>query len=199
LTAHAAFALVAAVLMSLTPVADADLDQWPTAARAKLEQVVEQAPAGSYAVFDADNTVWKNDLEEALLPFLENRGELSPAALDAALRPVPLLPGETLYGYYQRLCAIDDKVCYPWSAQVFAGRSLGDLKRDVDALMAAAGTPIPVSYSEGTVTLSGLRLGGAGVLRYLSRLTTPRDPLYAGFATPPSSSAMRPGCIPGFR
>lgn len=155
MTAHAAFALVAAALMSSTPVAAADLDLWPTAARAKLEQVVEQAPAGSYAVFDADNTVWKNDLEEAFLPFLENRGELSPAALDAVLRPVPLLPGETLYGYYQRLCAIDDKVCYPWIAQVFAGRSLGDLKRDVDALMAAAGTPIPVSYSEQGHVVSG--------------------------------------------
>ena len=36
----------------------------------------------------------------------------------------------------------------------------------------------------GTVKLSGLRLGGAGVVRYLSRMTTPRDPLYAGYRYP---------------
>ena len=32
-----------------------------------------------------------------------------------------------------------------------------------------------------TVKFSGLRLGGAGVARYLSRMTTPRDPCYAGY------------------
>ena len=36
----------------------------------------------------------------------------------------------------------------------------------------------------GTVKLSGVRLGGAGVVRYLSRMTTPRDPLYAGYRYP---------------
>ena len=37
---------------------------------------------------------------------------------------------------------------------------------------------------EGTVKLSGLRLGGARVVRYLSRMTMPRDPLYAGYRYP---------------
>ena len=36
----------------------------------------------------------------------------------------------------------------------------------------------------GTVKLSGLRLGRAGIVRYLSRMTTPRDPLYAGYRYP---------------
>ncbi|WNO53761.1 HAD family hydrolase [Stakelama saccharophila] len=115
--------------------------------RAKIETAIKDAPADSYAVFDADNTIWDNDLEEALLPFLEQRGELSPATLPQSLRPVPLHDGETLYGYYRRLCAIHDKICYPWIAQVFAGRSLSELKRDVDALLARR-KPIPVRYEE---------------------------------------------------
>ncbi|MCW2763740.1 MAG: hypothetical protein JWR85_3941 [Marmoricola sp.] len=106
------------------------------AAPGPVETAIRAAPTGSYAVFDADNTIWNHDLEEALLPFLENRGTLSVATLDPALKPVPLLPGESLYGYYLRLCEIDDKVCYPWIAQVFAGRTLAALKVDVDALMA---------------------------------------------------------------
>ena len=37
---------------------------------------------------------------------------------------------------------------------------------------------------KGTVKLSGLRLGGVRVVVYLSRMTTPRDPLYAGYRFP---------------
>lgn len=149
-------AVALAGLLSLSgPAVAAGLDLWPAGARETIEQAVAHAPAGSYAVFDADNTIWKNDLEEALLPFLENQGVLSPTSLPASLRPVPLLPDESLYGYYQRLCAIDDKVCYPWIAQVFAGRSLGELKRDVDALMATAVTATPVRYSQRGYVVSG--------------------------------------------
>jgi len=36
----------------------------------------------------------------------------------------------------------------------------------------------------GTVKLSGLRLGEAGLVRYLPRMRTPRDPLYAGYRYP---------------
>jgi DDE superfamily endonuclease len=36
----------------------------------------------------------------------------------------------------------------------------------------------------GTVNLSGIRLGRAGVVGYLSRMTTRRDPLYAGYRHP---------------
>src|SRR5208283_3587713 len=38
--------------------------------------------------------------------------------------------------------------------------------------------------SSGTVKLSGLRLGRAGVVGYLPWMTTPRDPLYAGYRYP---------------
>lgn len=122
-----------------------DLDLWPAAARAQIERVIATAPPGSYATFDADNTLWKNDVEEGLLPFLENKGVLSVATLDPSLRPIPLLPDESLYGYYQRMCDIDEKLCYPWIAQVFAGRPLAELKREVDAMMASK-APIPVRY-----------------------------------------------------
>jgi putative transposase len=37
---------------------------------------------------------------------------------------------------------------------------------------------------QGIVKLSGLRLGGAGVVRYLSRMRTLRDPIYAGYRYP---------------
>ncbi len=36
----------------------------------------------------------------------------------------------------------------------------------------------------GTVNLSAFRLGGAGTARYLSSMTTLRDPLYAGYRYP---------------
>ncbi len=108
---------------------------WPPAQRNALAQQIAAAPIGSYAVFDADDTLWQNDIEESLLAYLENRGVLSVAKLDPALRPIPLLPDESLYGYYRRLCDIDNKLCYPWIAQVFAGRTLGELKQRVDAMM----------------------------------------------------------------
>jgi phosphoserine phosphatase len=131
-----------------------DLDLWPAAARARIESVVAKAPPGSYATFDADNTLWKNDVEEGLLPFLENKGVLSVATLDPSLKPIPLLPGESLYGYYERLCDVDEKLCYPWIAQVFAGRPLAELKREVDAMMASS-APIPVRYRKDGKEVSG--------------------------------------------
>ncbi|CAN5456165.1 phosphorylcholine phosphatase [soil metagenome] len=130
------------------------LSHWPRPAAETLEASIRDAPKGSYAVFDADNTIWRNDLEEALLPYMEAKGLLSPAKLPPVLRPTPLLKGESLYGYYQRLCEIDDKVCYPWIAQVFSGFTLGQLKVQVDAMM-ASGRPIPVVYREGGRVVRG--------------------------------------------
>jgi hypothetical protein len=126
----------------------AELHHWPPAQAQVLEQAIAKAPPGAYAVFDADNTLWRNDLEESLLAYMEMRGLLSAATLSPALRPLPLEPGESLYGYYQRLCEVDDELSYPWIAQVFSGFSLGRLKVLVDDLMAYQG-PIPVRYRSG--------------------------------------------------
>jgi len=137
-------ALLGAAIAPAAPAA-VPLDLWPEAARAPIEAAIAHAPEGSYATFDGDNTIWKNDIEEALLPYLEKEGMLSAATLDPSLKPVPLLPGESLYGYYRRLCGIDDKLCYPWIAQVFSGIPLGTLKREVDTMIVDA-KPIPVRY-----------------------------------------------------
>lgn len=130
------------------------LAHWSAADRTRIENVLVHAPEGSYAVFDADNTIWQHDLEEALLPFMEARGTLSRDELDPSLKPIPFHEGESLYGYYLRLCEIDDNLCYPWIAQVFSGHTLGALKHEVDALMART-APIPVRYEEDGKTVSG--------------------------------------------
>jgi phosphoserine phosphatase len=135
------------LLVAAPSAAAGPLDLWPADARASIEAAIDHAPAGSFATFDADNTIWKYDIEESLLPYLENEGMLSVAKLDPALKPIPLRPGESLYGYYRRLCAIDEKLCYPWAAQAFSGIPLATLKREIDTMI-AGGKPIPVRYAE---------------------------------------------------
>ena len=153
-----AFRVIAALLagaLSLPGAASArELDLWPVAAATRIEAAVARAPKGAFATFDADNTTWKYDIEESLLPYLENKGLLSAATLEPSLKPIPLLPGESLYGYYERLCEVDDKLCYPWIAQVFAGRPLDELKQQVDAMM-AENKPIPVHYADHGKPVSG--------------------------------------------
>ncbi len=132
-----------------------ELADWPRAQGDQLEKLIGRFEGrGRYAVFDADNTIWRYDLEESLLPFLEMKGVLTPDTVDPSLRLVPFRAGESLYGYYNRLCEIDDKVCYPWIAQVFSGLTLGELKRYVDELY-AYGKPIPVSYDDAGKTVHG--------------------------------------------
>ena len=55
---------------------------------------------------------------------------------------------ESLYSYYQRLCVLDELLCYPWAAQVWAGFTLRELKGYVDELMAYNQT-IPTKYWDG--------------------------------------------------
>ena len=147
-------ALLGSLFATAAPAAD-PLGLWPEAARAPIEAAIAKAPAGAYATFDGDNTIWKNDIEEALLPYLENEGVLSATTLDPFLKPVPLEPGESLYGYYRRLCDIDDKLCYPWIAQIFSGIPLGTLKRELDTMIAGA-RPIPVRYRRDGKTVSDM-------------------------------------------
>jgi phosphoserine phosphatase len=132
------------------PNAAAQLQHWPAGAAEALGAMIEKnANQSNYAVFDMDNTSYRYDLEESLLPFLENRGILTRNNLDPSLRLIDFKDTtnftETLYSYYLRLCEIDDFVCYPWAAQVWSGLSLRELKGYVDELM-ALNTTIPVKY-----------------------------------------------------
>jgi phosphoserine phosphatase len=134
------------------------LQHWPTdAAKALSTMIVKNANQSNYAVFDMDNTSYRYDLEESLLPFLENRGILTRETLDPTLKLIEYKDTanftETLYSYYNRLCEVNDFVCYPWAAQIWSGMSLRDLKCYVDELM-AYNTTIPVKYWDGDEVVS---------------------------------------------
>lgn len=126
------------------------LTHWPAEAAASLDAMIaENANSSNYAVFDMDNTSYRFDLEESLIPWLDNKGVLSRDSLDPSLKPIPFLDNathtESLYSYYLRLCDMDELLCYPWAAQVFAGLTLRELKGHVDDLLAHNGT-VPATY-----------------------------------------------------
>ncbi|MEI5100168.1 HAD family hydrolase [Streptomyces sp. PmtG] len=132
--------------------AAAELKHWPKPVAAKLGEVIAaNERKGAYAVFDADNTTYRHDLEEALLPFLEMKGVVTRASMAPSLKVIPFKDTathkESLYSYYNRLCEVDDQVCYPWAAQIFSGFTLKRLKGYVDELL-AYDEPIPATYYE---------------------------------------------------
>jgi phosphoserine phosphatase len=129
-----------------------ELSHWPKPVAKKLGKVIAANDhKGAYAVFDADNTTYRNDLEESLLPFLEMKGLLTRETMDPSLEVIPFKDTaghkESLYSYYNRLCEVDDQVCYPWAAQIFSGFTLKELKGYVDELLARK-KPIPAEYYE---------------------------------------------------
>ncbi|BEJ14622.1 hypothetical protein CspHIS471_0403890 [Cutaneotrichosporon sp. HIS471] len=124
------------------------LQHWPKAAADALDTMIaSKANASNYAIFDWDNTSDRYDLEESLMPYLESIGVLTPDKLDPSLRVVPFHEGESIYGYYLRLCDIDDNVCYWWAAAVFSGIKLDVLKGHVDDLMGLNST-IKTTYAD---------------------------------------------------
>lgn len=130
-----------------------ELSAWPAEQAKVLNQLIaERANKGDFAVFDMDNTTYKNDLEESLLPYLENKGLLKREKIDPSLILIPfndsLGEPESLYSYYHRLCEMDDLICYPWAAQVFSGFTLRELNQHVDGLMAMKGK-IPANFIQG--------------------------------------------------
>lgn len=126
------------------------LTHWPPAAAVSLDALIAaNANSSNYAVFDEDNTSYQYDIEESMIPFLDNKGVLTRDFLDPALHLIPFKDNatyqESMYSYYSRLCEIDDIICYPWAAQVFSGLTLTQLKGYVDELM-ALNTTIPTTY-----------------------------------------------------
>jgi len=124
-----------------TDTIDGPLSLWPPAARNELLRFLaarEDRGAGTYAVFDADNTLWRGDLEEALLLYLEQKGRIRPAGIDPHChRPLPLLEGETVFSYYSRIEALDPKIGWPWIAQAFSGMSLAELRTHVREMISS--------------------------------------------------------------
>ena len=52
-----------------------ELEHWPADQAKQLNAMIAaNANKGNFAVFDMDNTSYRNDLEEALLPYMENLG-----------------------------------------------------------------------------------------------------------------------------
>ena len=130
-----------------------ELKHWPAPVREQLEKVIEKnANQGNFAVFDMDNTSYRNDLEESLLAYMEMNGALSRDKLPPELRLIPFRDTkdfkEGLVSYYYRLCETDDLICYPWVAQVFSGFTLRELKGHVDGLM-EYGKPLKAKYYSG--------------------------------------------------
>ncbi|KAF4826984.1 hypothetical protein CGCTS75_v008658 [Colletotrichum tropicale] len=132
-----------------------ELKTWPAEAAKSLNAMIAaNANQSNYAVFDMDNTSYRFDLEESLLPFLESKGVITREAMDPSLKLIPFKDTanytETIYSYYLRLCDVDDMLCYPFAAQIFSGIPLSELKGYVDELM-ALNTTISTTYYEGDV------------------------------------------------
>ncbi|MDE8604751.1 hypothetical protein M3I01_017970 [Marinomonas sp. RSW2] len=130
-----------------------ELTHWPESVADELNTMIEKnANTGAYAVFDMDNTSYQYDIEESLLPYLEMKGLLTRETMDESLKLIPFKDTvdykESLNSYYYRLCEIDNLVCYPWVAQIFAGFTLKELKGYVDEVM-AYNKPVPITYYDG--------------------------------------------------
>lgn len=94
-----------------------NLRHWPPGAAEALDAMIAaNAFQGNFACFDMDQTSYRYDLTESLLPFLENKGILTRETLDPSLKLIAFNDTEeyqeTLFSYYYRLCDIDDKDKY---------------------------------------------------------------------------------------
>ena len=120
------------------------LSSWSEKIVGRLEKLASAfAYDNNYAVFDADGTLWSNDLSESLLSLLESEKIISIGRYNEAMFPMPIMPGESLVSYYFRLCDADINLGYFWLCQAFAGFSPGELKEHIDDLFNKNGS---ISY-----------------------------------------------------
>ena len=113
---------------------------WSVEHQEQIKQTLETAKEGNlhpFAVFDADNTIWKYDLAESLLAWMSVSGAIVMAEVEQNLLPVPPRDGETLISYYDHLCDIDHSLAYLWSAQIFSGRQMDTLRVEVEKMLAS--------------------------------------------------------------
>lgn len=120
------------------------LASWSKKIVARLEKLAAAfAYDYNYAVFDADGTLWSNDLSESLLSLLESEKIISVGRYNETMFPMPIMSGESLVSYYFRLCDTDLNLGYFWLCQAFAGFSPGELKEHIDDLFNKNGS---ISY-----------------------------------------------------
>ncbi len=122
------------------------LKNWPEKISEQFEKLADAYGYNdNYAVFDADGTIWSNDLSESLLAVLESEKIVSVGRYDEFMFPLPIRAGESLVSYYLRLCDADISLGYFWLCQAFSGFTPGQLKEHIDDLFHQTG---PISYME---------------------------------------------------
>lgn len=132
-----------------------DLKHWPAdQAKALDAMIAANANKGNYAVFDMDNTSYRYDLEESLLPFMENKGLITRDKLD------PSLKTDAVQGHRRPQGKPVQLLLPPLRTRRHGLLSMGragllrftlkELKGYVDEMM-ASGKPVPATYYEGDV------------------------------------------------
>lgn len=91
---------------------------WSPEIKSKLDALFAKGNLkGQVAVFDADETLWRHDVGEGFLKFLQANNKLA---------MVP--PGFDAFARYEALCAQNKWMGYPYAAQVMAGMKEADVK-----------------------------------------------------------------------
>jgi len=91
--------------------------QWSAENQAALEHLLAQDLRGQVAVFDADDTLWQQDVGEGFLRWLQAKGHLLSQ------------PEADVFARYEALCAQDKWIGYPYATQVMAGLAEADVRR----------------------------------------------------------------------
>lgn len=101
---------------------DSQGTQWSPQIQTRLDQLLARPDLkGALIVFDADGTLWRDDIGEAFARWLIAEKKLvNPAVAD-------------VFAEYERLCAIDKMVGYPYLVQIMAGIREQDLRTWAEA------------------------------------------------------------------
>jgi len=91
---------------------------WNTRVQNHLEQFASQVKPNQVAVFDADGTLWKDDVGEGFLKWLIKHKKL--ANQD---------PSRDYYGEYEKMCDVSHLQCYGYAVQLMAGMKESDVKK----------------------------------------------------------------------
>lgn len=100
-----------------SPALHKQVKTWSPEINAALDHFLSRDLHGEVAVFDADGTLWHEDVGEAFLHWLIDQKKLHmPSDLD-------------VYAHYEALCAQDKMIGYPYAAQAMAGMSEAEVRR----------------------------------------------------------------------